>query len=461
MPWNRRREAFEENSITQGVIWKQLLIFFFPILLGSFFQQMYNTADAMIVGKFVGKEALAAVGGATGSLINLIVGFFVGLSSGATVILSQFYGARKDREAADTVHTAAAMALAFGAFLMVAGYALSPTMLRWMGTPPEIFDNAVTYIRIYFLGIIPSLIYNVGSGVLRAVGDSRRPLFFLIAACMTNIVLDVILVLGFEMGVAGAAWATIISQLVSAVLVVVVLMRSQTSYRLEPRKIRFHASLLRRIMQIGLPAGLQSVMYSLSNVIIQSSVNAFGTDVLAAWTAYGKLDGLFWMTVSAFGVAITTFVGQNFGAQLYDRVRKSVKVCLGMAFATTIVLSTAYLLVGENLYRLFCDDEVVVAHGMDILRLLVPTYVLYLCIEILSGAVRGAGDSLNPTIITLFGVCLLRLVWLLGVAPGIGTLTAVLVSYPGTWAITSVMFILYYWKGGWLKRCMKKAGHEA
>lgn len=458
MPWNRRREAIEENAITQGVIWKQLLIFFFPILLGSFFQQMYNTADAMIVGKFVGKEALAAVGGATGSLINLIVGFFVGLSSGATVILSQFYGARRHQEVADTVHTAAAMALIFGAFLMVAGYLLSPTMLRWMGTPEDIFDNAVTYIRIYFLGIIPSLIYNIGSGMLRAVGDSRRPLFFLMAACLTNIVLDVILVMGCEMGVAGAAWATITSQTVSAVLVVLTLLRSQASYRLHVRKIRIHFRLLNSILHIGLPAGLQSVMYSLSNVIIQSSVNAFGTDVLAAWTAYGKLDGLFWMIVSAFGVSITTFVGQNFGARQYDRVRKSVKVCLGMAFGATIVLSTLYLLVGQYLYRLFASDPVVIAHGMDILRLLVPTYVLYLCIEVISGAVRGAGDSLIPTLITLCGVCLVRVVWLLFIAPGIGTLQAVLVSYPITWGLTSLLFVLYYWKGGWLQRCMKKAG---
>lgn len=461
MPWNRQRTAMEENSITQGVIWKQLLIFFFPILLGSFFQQMYNTADAMIVGKYVGKEALAAVGGTTGSLINLIVGFFMGVSSGATVMLSQVYGARNAKDSSDTLHTNIAMGLIFGTVLMVAGIILSPTLLQWMGTPEEVMADAVTYIRIYFAGMIPSALYNIGSASLRAVGDSRRPLFFLIVACMTNIVLDVILVMGLDMGVAGAAWATIISQAVSAVLVVLTLCRSHDSYQLHLKKIRIHTRLMRGILRIGLPAGLQSVMYSLSNVIIQSSVNAFGTDVLAAWTAYGKLDGLFWMTVSAFGVAITTFVGQNFGARQYDRVHRSVKVCLGMAFGATIVLSTTYLLVGEHLYRLFSDDSAVVAHGMDILRLLVPTYVLYLCIEILSGAVRGAGDSLVPTIITLFGVCLLRLVWLLGIVPQIGTLTAVLVSYPATWGITSVMFILYYWKSGWLKRCMKKAGHEA
>ncbi|MBP3637765.1 MAG: MATE family efflux transporter [Clostridia bacterium] len=461
MPWNRRREAIEENSITEGVIWKQLLIFFFPILLGSFFQQMYNTADAMIVGKYVGKEALAAVGGATGSLINLIVGFFMGVSSGATVMLSQVYGARNGKDVSDTLHTNIAMGLLFGTVLMVAGIILSPTLLGWMGTPPEIFDNAVTYIRIYFGGMIPSALYNIGSASLRAVGDSRRPLYFLIAACMTNIVLDVILVVGLDMGVAGAALATILSQAVSAVLVILTLCRSRDSYQLHLRQIRIHTRLMRGILRIGLPAGLQSVMYSLSNVIIQSSMNAFGTDVLAAWTAYGKLDGLFWMIVSAFGVSITTFVGQNFGAQLYDRVRKSVKVCLGMAFGATIVLSTAYLLVGQYLYRLFADDPVVIAHGMDILRLLVPTYVLYLCIEIISGTVRGAGDSLIPTLITLCGVCLIRVVWLLFIAPGIGTMQAVLVSYPITWGLTSCLFLLYYWKGGWLQRCIKKAGFEA
>lgn len=457
MPRNHRLP--QENSITQGVIWRQLLIFFFPILLGSFFQMMYNTVDAVVVGKYVGKEALAAVGGATGALINLIVGFFVGLSSGATVILSQFFGARQEQETADTVHTAAALALVCGLLLTVAGYILSPTMLQWMDTPAEIFDSAVTYIRIYFIGMLPSLVYNIGSGLLRAVGDSRRPLYFLMVACLTNIVLDVLLVVGFEMGVAGAAWATIISQLVSAVLVVIVLVRSHTAYRLEVRRIRLHPHILSRIVQIGLPAGLQSVMYSLSNVIIQTSMNAFGTDVLAAWTAYGKLDGLFWMIVSAFGVAITTFAGQNFGARQYDRVRRSVKVCLGMAFASTIIISTVYLLAGRQLYRLFSDDEAVIAYGMDILNLLVPTYVLYLCIEVLSGAVRGAGDSLIPTLITLFGVCLLRIGWLWWVAPGVGTLSAVLVSYPITWALTSGLFILYYWKGGWLKRCMKRAGH--
>ncbi len=456
--FGRRRDA---GSITEGVIWQQLLAFFFPILLGTFFQQLYNTADAMIVGKFVGKEALAAVGGSTGTLINLLVGFFVGLSSGATVILSQFFGARNEKQVSDTVHTAIALSLTGGLALTVLGLLLSGTLLRLMGTPEEVMGYATAYLQIYFVGMIPSLIYNIGSGILRAVGDSRRPLFFLIAACMTNIVLDVVLVVGLEMGTAGAALATILSQTVSAVLVILTLCRSGHAYRLQLRRIRFHGALLKNIVKIGLPAGLQSVMYSLSNVIIQTSVNGFGTDTIAAWTAYGKMDGLFWMTVSAFGVAITTFSGQNFGARKYERMKQSVRVCMGMAFGATLALSAVLLLLGEHLFRLFATDENVITLGLEILHMLVPCYSLYLCIEILSGAVRGAGDALVPTLFTLFGVCLLRVVWLLGIAPQLGTLQAVLLSYPITWALTSVLFVVYYLRGSWLRRAMKRAGHEA
>lgn len=278
---------------------------------------------------------------------------------------------------------------------------------------------------------------------------------------MVNIVLDVLLVVGLEMGVAGAAIATIFSQAVSAVLVVLTLLRSHQAYRLEPRKIRFYGNLLDRIVRIGFPAGLQSVMYSLSNIIIQASINAFGTDIVAAYTAYGKLDGLYWMMINAFGVSITTFVGQNFGAGKYDRMRRSVRVCLLMTFGATVLMSGFFLLLGEPLYRLFTDDAQVIALGMQILRLLVPTYVTYICIEVLAGAVRGTGDSLIPTLFTLTGVCLLRVAWVMGVAPAYHSLTVVLLSYPITWTITSVLFVIYYLKGGWLKRSISKAKLEA
>ena len=453
----RKLRLSAEGSITEGVIWKPLLSFFFPILLGTFFQQLYNTVDAMIVGKYVGKEALAAVGGATGTMINLIVGFFLGLSSGASVIISQFYGARRDKDVNDTVHTAMALALVGGAVLTVVGYSLSPSLLRMMGTPEDVMGYATDYISIYFLGTIPSMIFNIGSGILRAVGNSRRPLMFLVSACFVNIILDVIFVMGFDMGTAGAAIATVLSQSVCSVLVLTTLCRSSMSYRLELRRIRFHGALLRRTVQIGLPAGLQSVMYSLSNVIIQAAVNGFGTDVLAAWTAYGKMDGLFWMTISAFGVAITTFAGQNFGAQRYDRMRRSVRVCLAIAAGTTLGMSTI-LLLGRPLLSLFASDAQVLDIGMTIVRTLVPTYITYLCIEILSGAVRGAGDSVLPTLMTLFGVCILRVIWVMGVCPPFNSMFMVILSYPITWIITSLMFILYYWKAPWLKRCIRKAG---
>ncbi len=461
MARSQQQAAPAANSITEGVIWKTLLSFFFPILLGTFFQQLYNTVDAIIVGKFVGKEALAAVGGATGNLINLVVGFFVGLSSGATVILSQYFGGRRDEDVSRTVHTAAALSLAGGAVLTVLGIALSPDMLRLMGTPDDVMGHALTYIRIYFAGMLPSLIYNIGSAMLRAVGDSRRPLFFLVCACMINILLDVVLVLGLEMGVAGAALATVLSQAISAVLTVLALVRTPLSYRLHPAKIRFHGDLLGRIVRIGLPAGLQSVMYSLSNVIIQTGVNSFGTDVMAAWTAYSKMDGILWMTISAFGVSITTFAGQNFGAQNYDRLILSVRVGLAMTLGSTLLISALMLILGGTLFGMFTGDAQVVAIGLEILHLLVPTYVTYICIEILSGAMRGAGDALVPTLFTLVGVCVLRVIWVLGVVPQFHSLKVLLLSYPITWTVTSLLFVGYYLRGGWLRRSVRKAGLAA
>lgn len=448
----------DENGITEGVIWKQLLLFFFPIVLGTFFQQLYNTADAIIVGKVVGKEALAAVGGSTGTLVNLLVGFFVGLASGASVIIAQLYGARKAQDVSRAVHTTMALALASGALLTVVGLIFARGLLDLMGTPAEVMVYAVPYLQIYFVGMIPQLVYNIGSGVLRAVGDSRRPMLFLICAALTNVVLDIVLVLGLDMGVHGAAIATVISQLVSALLILGSLHHAHPVYRLYFRKIRFHGDMLSRIVRIGMPAGLQSVMYSLSNIIIQSSVNGFGTDVMAAWTAYGKIDGLYWMIISAFGVAITTFAGQNFGAQLYDRMRRSVRVCMGMATGATVVMSAVIMVIGRPMLGMFTDDAQVVEMGMSIIRLIVPTWITYISIEILSGAMRSAGDSLVPTLMTLTGVCLLRVFWVAVIVPRYHELSVLMLSYPITWIITSAMFIVYYLRGKWLERCIGRQG---
>lgn len=438
------KEVNRENQITEGVIWKQLLLFFFPILFGTFFQQLYNAVDAVIVGQFVGKEALSAVGGGTGTVINLLVGFFIGLSSGATVIISQYYGAKRGEMVSYAVHTAIAFSLIGGLVMMLIGIPLSPRILKAMNTPAEVLEPAILYIRIYFAGIIGNLIYNIGSGILRAIGDSRRPLYFLIAGCLTNILLDLFFVAVLRMGVAGAAWATICSQLLSAALVILVLMRTKDMHRLELRKIGLDRRMFRRIIRIGFPAGLQSVLYSLSNIIIQTAINGEGTDTVAAWTVYGKLDVVFWMCVSAFGISITTFVGQNYGADKLQRVRKGVRTCLGMTLAATVLISTILYLSCGGIYRLFSSDEEVLRIGVHITRYLVPTYVTYLCIEILSGALRGAGDVWIPTLICLTGICAVRVFWILVAVPLWPGIDTIIFSYPLTWVITTILFLLYY-----------------
>jgi putative MATE family efflux protein len=432
------------NGITEGVIWKQLLIFFFPMLFGTFFQQLYNTADAVVVGRFVGKEALSAVGGTTGTLINVFVGFFVGISTGATVTISQYYGGKNEEEVSRAVHTAIALAIVSGAVIMLIGLIGAPVALNFMDTPEDILPYSLIYIRIYFGGMIANLVYNMGAGILRAIGDSKRPLYFLIFSCLVNIVLDLIFVVVCQWGVMGVAVATVISQVCSAVLIFYTLMRTKECYRLSIKLIRFHKEVLRRIVRVGLPAGLQSLMYTSSNVIIQSNMNSFGTNTVAAWTAYGKIDGIFWMTMNSFGISVTTFAGQNFGAGKYERVRKGARVCLGIAMAVAIGLSVILYFGGSYIYVLFTKDTMVVEEGMEILRFMAPTFFTYVFIEIFSGTLRGMGNSFVPMIITSLGVCALRVVWLFTVVPAWPSVRTVIFSYPLTWVVTSILFIFYY-----------------
>lgn len=438
-----RRIALGKGNLTEGVIWKQLLVYFFPILLGTFFQQLYNTIDAVVVGNFLGKEALAAVGGTTGTIINLLVGFFVGLSSGATVVISQYYGMRDEQGVSRAVHTAVAMSIAGGVILMVLGVTCSRWALERMGTTADVIDGANDYMRIYFAGVVLNLLYNIGSGILRAIGDSRRPMIYLIICCIINIILDVAFVM-MGMGVAGAALATIIAQGVSAALVLRALMRTDECYRFEWKKLKLDVELLRRILVIGFPAGIQSTLYSISNLIIQSNINALGTDTMAAWTAFGKVDSIFWMVMSAFGVSIMTFVGQNWGARKPDRVRRGVTMCLAMATGTTLALSGAILLAGRYLLRLFTYDEAVMTISLIIMNFNVPLYFTYVAIEILSGSMRGVGNAFGPTIVICFGICVLRVIWLFTVVPMYNNITTIVASYPISWAITSVVMVFYY-----------------
>lgn len=433
------------NQITEGVIWKQILLFFFPIMLGTLFQQLYNTADAIVVGRFVGKEALACVGGSSGQLINLVVGFFVGLASGATVIIARYFGARNERDLNHTLHTAAALSIVGSIIITILGIALTPFMLRLMHTPENLIAGSAMYLRIYFGGIFFVFVYNVGSAILRAVGDSKRPLYYLIVCCFINIFLDILLVMGFDMGVMGAAVATLISQAVSAVLVVRALMTPGEMYQLVPRQIRFHKFLLLSIVTIGLPAGIQSVMYNISNIIIQTSLNHLGTDTMAAYTAFGKMDSIYWMISGAFSIAITTFVGQNYGAGKFSRMRRSVFVCLFMDFIASILVSALFLFCGSYIFRLFTQDPEVIKVGMKIMQVIAPSYVLFIFIEILSSALRGIGDVFVPMIMTCGGVCLLRIFWIFVIVPHYPGIQSILMSYPISWALTAVLFIIYYY----------------
>ena len=376
----------------------------------------------------------------------------MGLSSGATVIISQFYGGGREKRVSEAVHTAIAFSLACGVGLMVIGIAASPIALRAMGTPDDIMQYSLSYIRIYFLGIIPNLVYNMGAGILRAIGDSKRPLYYLMASCFTNIVLDLVLVVWLRLDVRGAAIATIVSQLVSAVLVVLQLLRTKDSYRLVIRKIRLNLFMVMRIVRIGLPAGLQSVMYSASNIIIQSSVNSLGTDTVAAWTAYSKIDSVYWMIISALGISITTFVGQNYGAGKLDRVKRGIYVFLGLSFLITAILSVTLYLGGGYIYLMFTADAAVIAKGMEILHFLVPAFATYVCIEVLSGALRGTGDCWIPMIMTAVGVCALRVLWILVAVPLKPDILTVVFSYPLTWSITSILFLVYFYCFSSLKK---------
>ncbi len=438
------QKTAQGNQIIEGVIWKQLLFFFFPILLGTFFQQFYNTIDSVVVGRFVGKAALASVAGSAGMIVNLVVGFFTGLAAGAGVIISQFYGARDQRSLNESIHTAYAFSLVGSVLVMIAGILSARPVLLAMNTPTELIPDSTLYLQIYFGGIVFVFIYNIGSGILRALGDSRRPLNYLIVCCLLNIVLDFVMVLIFRLGVAGVAIATVIAQAVSAILVTRALMTSKDIYRLSLKKIRFHTRVLKSQLYVGLPGGLQSTMYNLSNIIIQAAINVYGTDTAAAWAAYGKLDAIFWMVSAAFGVAITTFVGQNYGAGKHDRIRKSVRICLGMDFVVSVFLSLFLILLRYPLFQIFTGDPAVIEIGADMLMLITPCYATFVFIEILSSALRGMSDVIMPMLLTMFGVCFLRIAWIFFVVPLHPTLHMVIFNYPVTWITTSILFIIYY-----------------
>ena len=438
------------NSITQGNILKSLLKFFFPLLLGTFFMQLYNTIDAIIVGRFVGKIALAAVGGSPAVFVNLIVGFFNGVASGSSVIISQYYGAKDADSLHKAVDTSILMSIAGGIILTLAGIFFTKPVLIITKCPEEVIGSSFLYLVIYFSGLIPMFVYNIIAGVMRGTGDSKTPLVILIIGCFSNRFLDLVFVFFLKAGIAGVAVATVICQIESALISICVLRKRKEVFNYRFSKMKMDLSILSKILRIGLPAGFQGSLYVISNLIIQSNINYFGTNTIAGWAVYSKIDGIFWMTVATFGLALTTFSGQNYGAGTYGRIKKATWITFALSFAATAIIVFCFLYWSENIYRLFTNDTEVLAKGIEIVKYLAPFYFVYLSIEILSGTVRGAGKSFAPTMITVFGICGLRLLWLFIAVPQHQTLTTVLISYPLTWTVTSIAFWTYFLSNKWL-----------
>ena len=436
-------ERTKKLDMTKGNINFQLLQFFFPILLGTFFQQLYNTADAVIVGQNVGKIGLAAVGGTTSTLINLFIGIFVGLSSGFSVIISQHYGAKNNKLVSACVHTALAFSLIVGIVVSIFGAIFSKFMLANMNVPENMMQMALPYLQIYFLGLAPNLIYNMGAGLLRAVGDSKTPLIFLVISCFVNIVLDIVLIQHMDMGVTGAAIATVASQIVSAILVIIVLCRRDDALKLRLNSLHINFYELKKMVSIGTAAAMQSAMYTIANILIQASINSLGTDTIAAFTAYGKIDTLFFMTIQSLGISVTTFTGQNYGYGNKERVKKGIIYGMILSVIVTGIVMLLLKLFGRSIYTLFTQDENVLNIGTQMLNFMVVAFPTYIIIEIFSGSLRGIGDSWIPMIITASGVCILRILWILTIVPKYPNIFTILWAYPISWVTTSILFLIY------------------
>ena len=438
------RQARYDVDMTQGSITKHLINFSLPLLLGNLFQQLYNMVDTWVVGNYVSNEAFSAVG-TVGPVINTLIGFFLGLSSGAGVVISQYYGAGREEKVRQAVHTALMLTLVLGVVFTAAGIAMTPLMLQLMKTPAEVAPEQAAYLRIYFAGVMGLLLYNMGSGILRAVGDSRRPFYFLVVSAVLNTVLDLLFVIKFHMGVEGVAYATIIAQAVSALLTLWVLMRAEGGIRLELRALRFTWSVLRQIVAVGIPAALQMAITAFSNVFVQSYINYFGPDCMSGWTAYTKVDQLVILPVQSISMANTTFVGQNLGVGDTPRAKKGVRISLWLSVAVTAVLLIPVLLFAPDLPAFFNSKAEVVSYGALLLRLLSPFYFFFCINQIYAGALRGAGNSQMPMWIMLGSFVVFRQIYLYIMSNYISNeIIPIALSYPAGWFVCSVATLLYY-----------------
>lgn len=440
---NKMRKKSYEIDMCNGALFPKILLFSVPLMISSILQLLFNAADMVVVGRFAGSTALAAVG-ANASLINLLTNLFIGFSVGANVMVARFCGARKERAMSETVHSAIVLSLVCGVGLMIFGIIVAPQILVIMGTPADVLSQAVLYIRIYFAGMPVILLYNFGSSILRAVGDTQRPLYYLFAAGIINIILNLIFVIGFHLGVAGVALATVISQVISAGLIFRCMMRMEGGCQVEWKKLAMKKDKVIQIVRIGLPAGLQGTVFSLSNVLIQSSVNSFGSVAMAGNTAASNIEGFIYMAMNAYHQTALSFTSQNFGAGKWKRIGKVMLECLGMVTCVGLVMGWAAYLLGHQLLGIYSSDPKVIEVGILRLSVICTTYCLCGIMDVLVGALRGMGYAVMPMIVSLLGACGFRILWIFTIFQEYRSLRSLYISYPVSWALTAAVHLICY-----------------
>ena len=439
----------KSTLMTEGPIWKRMILFAIPLFLGNLFQQLYNTADSLIVGNFLGSDALAAVS-SSGSLIFLMVGFFNGISLGAGVVIARYFGAREKEKVQDAIHTTVAFGIVAGILLTAIGLIMTPTFLRWMGTPADVLKNSVLYFRIYFLGSIAFVLYNIFVGILQSVGDSRHPLIYLIISSVTNVVLDLLFIGVFRFGVGSAAVATILSQFLSAILCLIHLMRCKEDYQIHQKKIRFDFPMLKLIISNGLPSGFQNSIISFANVIVQSNINSFGKMAVAGCGAYSKIEGFGFLPITCFALSLTTFISQNLGARQYERAKKGAKFGVLCSITMAEIVGIIIFFTAPYLVAAFNNDPQVVAFGTAQARTITLFYFLLAFSHCIAGILRGAGKSTIPMFVMLICWCIIRVSYITVAVRIIPDIKVIFWAYPITWTLSSILFIIYYFKADWI-----------
>lgn len=438
-----RKNARFEMDMTTGRLLPKVLMFSGPLILTGILQLLYNAADIVVVGRFAGAQALAAVG-STGSLINLLVNVFMGLSVGASVVIARAYGGGDIAGVRTGVHTSITVAGIAGVIVGIIGVVLARPLLELMGSPEDVISSATLYVQIYFIGMPANMLYNFGAAILRAVGDTRRPLYYLTLAGLVNVALNLLLVIGFHLGVAGVAIATVMSQVISMTLVLICLIRTDGAIHLDVRQLKIHMGQLKEIIRVGLPAGLQGSLFSISNVLIQSSINSFGSIVMAGNAAASNLEGFVYTSMNAIHQADLTFASQNLGARKYDRVRRVMWVCLGTVTAIGLGMGLIFLSVGSSLLSIYNADTEVIRFGLVRLAIILPSYFLCGLMDTMVGQLRGVGYSIMPMIVSLTGACLLRIVWIYTFFAANPTLETLYISYPISWLATFATHLICY-----------------